>query len=79
MESIKSFTILRNSRSSTPTSIGDVVYKCIKGDYGSASQDTRMTGIRFISLTYDENGGYPFFTIPFDDVTEISEGPNRHS
>jgi len=70
MESVKSFIIINNSRSSRPTSVGDIVYKCMQGDYGVASQDSRMMGVRFISVTYDKDGDYPFFTIAYDDIQE---------
>ena len=69
---VKSFIVLNNSRSSKPTSVGDIIYKCVQCDFGVASQDSRMMGAQFISVTYDKDGDYPFFTIAYDDIQEAS-------
>lgn len=50
---------------------GSVVYKSTKYDYGCASDDTSITGIYHISVSLDETGDYPFFTVPFDQLEEI--------
>lgn len=71
MEKIRSFAVLSNARSSRPTTAGDIVYKCTRGDYGAAAQDSRMSGIRYISVTFERDGNYPFFTIARDDIQEI--------
>lgn len=51
---------------------GDVVFQCIRYDYGCANDDTRMLGIKHISLTLKRDGDYPFFTCPVTDLEEIS-------
>lgn len=72
MKGVESFIVLNNSRSSRPTSVGDIIYKCVQGDFGVASQDSRMMGARFISVTYEKDGDYPFFTIAYDDIQKVS-------
>lgn len=46
------------------------VFKCEKHDYGCAMDDTILTGIKHISATLDPEGGYPFFTVPLEDLEE---------
>lgn len=43
---------------------GTVLYECMKYDYGLSSEDTYRSGYVHFSLTEDENGDYPFFTVP---------------
>lgn len=43
---------------------GTVVYECVGSDYGCASDDSRIFGVRHISVTVDPKGSYPFFTVP---------------
>lgn len=52
---------------------GDIVYECTKHDYGLANDDTRATGVLHTSVTLDENGDYPFFTIPVHNLEEIHD------
>ena len=52
---------------------GTVVYECVNYDYGCASEDTRETGIRHISVTESPTGDYPFFTIAVDDLESIDD------
>lgn len=47
---------------------GTIVYALKAYDYGLSSDDTHSTGIEHISVTENENGGYPFFTIPVADL-----------
>lgn len=51
---------------------GTIVYPCTKYDYGAANDDTDATGIYHISVSLNEDGSYPFFTIPQDDLVLIS-------
>lgn len=52
---------------------GTLVYDSAKYDYGCSSDDTRITGVKHISVTFKENGDYPFFTIPKYILEEINE------
>lgn len=52
---------------------GTVVYRPKGWDYGSANDDTRMTGIEHISVTLSADGDYPFFTIPKNSLRMASE------
>lgn len=47
------------------------VYEFTAHDYGCSNDDTRIRGIPHITLTRNPSGGYPFFTIPLEDVTEV--------
>lgn len=50
---------------------GSIVYKFNKYDYGLASDDTRYTGIEHISVTLNEDGDYPSFTVPLNQLKSI--------
>jgi hypothetical protein len=52
---------------------GDIVYDLGHHDYGCASDDTRYTGMEFVSVTYEPTGQYPFFTIPKEALQQVSE------
>lgn len=58
------YTLLADSKIEPAAVKGTVAYECAKYDYGSASDDTRITGIKHISLSLKEDGDYPFFTHP---------------
>jgi hypothetical protein len=53
---------------------GLTVYLCTRGDYGSSSQDTFLTGVEHWSMTLDEKGDYPYFTVP---VTKLAAIPSK--
>jgi len=55
------------------TDDGRVVYQFIHHDYGLSSDDTQSTGIKYVSVTLNENGDYPFFTIPVHELKEIQD------
>ena len=42
-------------------------------DYGCAREDTMFKEITHVSVTKDEKGGYPFKTIPLEDLKPIKE------
>jgi len=68
----KAYKIIRADRSANEaTEVGDIVYESAKHDYGLASDDTDITGIYHVSVTFNEDGDYPFFTIPFEDLEEV--------
>lgn len=43
---------------------GTVVYDFMMHDYGLSNDDARATGEEHTSVTLDEKGGYPSFTVP---------------
>lgn len=51
---------------------GDIVYDCIRYDYGCANDDTYATGEEHIKVTERSDGEYPFRTIPLSAVEEIT-------
>jgi hypothetical protein len=65
------FKILRNSQIEERAVAGTIVYKLRKNDFGAAKDDSKHTGIKHISVTYDPEGKYPFFTIPEQDLELI--------
>lgn len=50
---------------------GTIVYPLKRHDYGLADDDTRITKIQHISVTLEEDGDYPSFTVPAYDVERI--------
>lgn len=68
----KKYVVLvdRTIRNEVCVKRGDFVYKQKYHDYGLASDDTRMTGIEHVSVTLNENGDYPGFTIPRSHLAE---------
>lgn len=50
---------------------GDIVYPCIKPDYGCANDDSRIKGEKYMSVTYSPEGAYPFFTISVFALKEL--------
>jgi len=68
----KRYAVIRADRAAkTDLKSGDAVFYCRGHDYGCASDDTAMTGIHHVSVTLDENGDYPFFTIPREDIKGV--------
>jgi len=70
---IKAYKMLVDSRLEPKATKGTTVYDCRGYDYGTASLDTRMSGIEHMSVTLDPEGGYPFFTVPVDAVELIEQ------
>lgn len=52
---------------------GDIVYEYIGHDYGLSRDDTKATGHLHKSVTLEENGSGPFFTIPVHNLVEIHD------
>jgi hypothetical protein len=50
---------------------GTIVFDCYEYDYGLSNDDSRITGIRHISVTLDSDGRYPFFTVPEYQLEKI--------
>lgn len=68
----RSYRMLKDSTIAPEAKVGTVVFRCKGHDYGCASDDTRMTGIEHISVTFHADGSYPFFTVPLSDLKLIS-------
>lgn len=43
---------------------GTLVFRSVRYDYGCANDDTRVTGVKHISVTRNPDGDYPFFSVP---------------
>lgn len=69
---LKCYQVIRADRAAVEVSVGQIVFNCKLPDYGTASGDTRHTGIPYTSMTKDKKGGYPFFTIPSEDLREVT-------
>lgn len=65
------FILLQDSTIEPRATIGTIVFDCLKYDYGLASDDTEMTGVKHVSVTLDPEGGYPSFTIPISALSAI--------
>lgn len=50
---------------------GEFVYSVNNYDYGCASDDSELFGYEHQSVSLDEDGKYPFFTVPCKDLEEI--------
>jgi hypothetical protein len=62
----------RTIRGETMAKRGDIVYDQKGYDYGLSSDDTRATGIEHVTVTMNENGDYPGFTIPRNHLAVAS-------
>ena len=65
------YRLLRDSIHEPKAKTGTVVYSIKWSDAGLASADTRLTGIRHRTVTLNEDGDYPGFTVPEDDIELI--------
>jgi hypothetical protein len=68
VDRIGPYVVLQNSKLEPKAAAGTVVFRPNGWDYGSANDDTRVTGVEHISVTLDADGDYPFFTIPMRDL-----------
>lgn len=65
------FRLLNNSKLQPEAKKGSFVYKFAGYDYGLASDDTRAFEEPHISVTLNEDGSIPSFTIPEKDLELI--------
>ncbi|QGZ16364.1 hypothetical protein Hena1_02140 [Erwinia phage Hena1] len=61
---IKKYTLTQSYSTDPSAKAGIVVYRAAKHDYGLARDDTIATGIPHVSVTFNADGDYPFFTVP---------------
>ncbi len=66
------YRMLKDSKLEPEAKAGSTVYSIRGYDYGLASDDTRMTGIKHVSVTLNPDGEYPSFTIPEADLEKIN-------
>jgi hypothetical protein len=50
---------------------GTIVYEYEGHDYGVARDDSYYTGVYHTSVTLNEDGATPFFTVPEDDLEQL--------
>jgi len=62
------YRILKDSKLEPKAKAGTIVYRCRFNDYGCADDDEYVTGVEHIACTLNENGNYPFFTVPKPDL-----------
>lgn len=65
------FKTLKDAENEPKAKAGTTVYSPRMHDYGLASDDTRFTGIKHVSVTLDADGSYPVFTIPERDLERL--------
>jgi hypothetical protein len=51
--------------------LNEIVFACLKSDYGCASGDTAARGVPCIAVTFKPDGDYPFFTVPLQHLTPL--------
>lgn len=67
------YRLLRDAATNETAVAGTIVYPCAMPDYGLADDDTRMTGIRHVSVTLNPDGDYPFFTVPENNIERVED------
>lgn len=72
---IKRYEMLKDSESDESVLAGTIVYSCILPNYGCVQDDNRMTGVEHIAANRDPAGGYPFFTVPLEDLRLLDPAP----
>lgn len=50
---------------------GSIVYEACVHDYGTSRGDSQFMGFQYVSVTFDENGGYPLFSVPLTSLQPI--------
>ncbi len=65
------YRLKSDSKINPAAKAGMIVFSYMGFDYGLADDDTRAAGSKRITVTLDEDGGYPFFTHPLEDLEEI--------
>lgn len=50
---------------------GEIVYDHMYSDYGCASDDSRVFKTPYVSVSYKEDGDYPFITVPKNSLELI--------
>lgn len=65
----KRYKLLRERFGNPP---GTEVYPCTGYDYGLVQDDDIAMGKRHLWVTLKEDGDYPGFTVPMDDVELVS-------
>jgi hypothetical protein len=71
----KAFRVLKDSALCKEAVAGSIVFRQSGYDYGLASDDTRTTGVKHISVTLKRSGDYPGFTIPLCDLEPTTVAP----
>jgi len=54
-------------------SVGDIVYYASVHDYGLSRDDTAILGVEHISVTFNEDGSYPLFTVPIHYLEKVGD------
>ncbi len=65
------YRMLADSTLEPKATRGTTVFSIRSHDYGLANDDARATGRHHTSVTLDPGGGYPFFTVPTDELEMI--------
>jgi len=73
------YIMLKDSTIEPSVKAGQVVYRCMKYDYGLAADDTALTGVKHISVVLNPDGDYPYFTVPESDLEQVQYVSDRLS
>jgi hypothetical protein len=52
---------------------GEIVYECLKHDFGTVREASRIHGTECIAITKKEDGDYPFIVVPLDHIELIKD------
>lgn len=67
------YRMLADSKVNEKVKAGATVYDQRGYDYGLARDDTYATGVSHITVTLNEDGDYPGFTVPEHDLEKLDE------
>ena len=67
----KKFRIKNSGTNSKDYPAGTICYDLLMHDYGLASDDSRITGVEHVSVTLDETGDWPSFTVVKSDLEPV--------
>jgi len=68
---IAKYRVLKQSIVEKRATPGTIIYAFISHDYGIPRLDTRHHKEPWAAFTFNEDGDYPFFTMPIKDVERI--------
>lgn len=63
----------RKDRASVPVGAVEFCYQYSSHTYGCTAEDERLTGLEHTGVTFEPDGGTPFFTIPKEDLEVVQQ------
>lgn len=69
------YKMLEDSKLETRAKKGVTIYQFAGYDYGLAADDTRAFGEPHVSVTLNQDGSIPSFTVPEKDIKAVENDP----